>query len=67
LPVVIAPDRLLVDLLFRGDGRVAHEVDRQVEQRLALRAGQHVLDRGDEALGLQIAAAHSERAGVQHR
>jgi hypothetical protein len=60
-------DRLLVDLLLGRDRRVAQEVDREVEEPLVLGVGQHVLHRADDALGLEVAAAHAERAGVERR
>jgi hypothetical protein len=58
---------LLVDLLLGRHRLVAQEVDGEVELPLLLAVGQHVLDRGDDPFGLQVAAAHSEAAGVELR
>ena len=43
----------------------AHEVDAEVELAPPRAAGQHVLDRGDDVAGLQVAAAEAEAAGVE--
>ena len=55
-------DGLLVLLLLIRDRLVAQEVDRQVEHLLVLACRQHVLHRSDQPLGLEVAAAHPERA-----
>ncbi len=59
--------RLVIDFLLGRHHGLAHEIDGQVELPLLLAVRQHVLDRGDHALGLQVAAAEAERAGVQFR
>ena len=58
---------LLVDLLL-GVGRgVVYEVDRQVKKDFCAAVRQHVLDRGNQRLRLQVAAAEAEAARVQPR
>ena len=60
-------DGLLVDLLLRRESLVAQEIDRQVEELLLLAIGQHVLHGADDALRLQVAAAHAEGSRVKRR
>ena len=63
---VVIQQLLLTDLGLRVFG-LAHEVHAQVEEFLVLAVFQHVLDRGDQALGLQIARAQAVSTGVQAR
>ena len=61
---ITALNRVLVDFLLGGEGVVAQKIDGEVELLLAAAARQHVLDRADQALGLQVAAAQAKGAGV---
>ena len=56
---------LLVDLLFGVGGLCVHEIHGQVEERFLLAIRQHVFNRGQQRLRLQVAAAQSVAAGVQ--
>ena len=52
--------------MFRG-GRLAHEVDAEVEELAALALGQHVLDGGNQAFRLQVTRTQAVGAGVECR
>ena len=54
------------DLVLGVEG-CADEVDRQIEELTVRGAGEHVLDRGDQALGLQIARAQTIAARIEPR
>ena len=58
---------LVIDFLLGRHHRFAHEIDGQVEHALLLAARQHVLDRGNHALRLQVAAAEPKGARIQFR
>ena len=65
-PGIAVGDLLHTDLVFRIC-RLAHEVDAQVVELAPLSLRQHVLDRRDQSLRLQIARPQSVGAGVQRR
>ncbi len=59
--------RLLISALFGRVRHVADEVNGEVKHFFLLAFRQHILYGADDALRLQVAAAHAERTGVNSR
>ena len=57
----------LMDLLFRRERLVVHEVDRQVEELPFAAVRQHVFNGANQPFRLQVAAAEPERPRIQWR
>ncbi len=62
---IVLAERVLPDLELRQACAAPHEVDAKIELPAPLAAGEHVLDRGDDVAGLQIAAAQAEARRVE--
>ena len=53
--------------LILGVGGLTHEVHRKIEELLPPAGGEHVLDGGDQALGLEVAGTQAVAAGIESR
>src|SRR5690606_4763083 len=68
LQVRVRLQQLLLPDLELGQARaLAYEIDAQVILPLVHAARHHVLDRGDQVAGAQVATAEAEAAGVEVR